>query len=102
MHPKNTTPDKSEYGDDLEVSSLHRVRGEREYYKILRENRHRELIGLLKEFDCVDDGPQRLGLSFWEKFEMKRMLHSKARAASQLINNNQKFIRYSINEDKFS
>lgn len=57
--PHGTVRDRSEYGEDMEVSSLKRLRGERAYYKALKSNRMSKVIDLVLDYDQLDDGLNR-------------------------------------------
>ena len=45
--PTGCTKDLSEYGEDLDISSLSRLSGERAYIKILKHNRMTKVIDIL-------------------------------------------------------
>lgn len=57
--PHGTVKDRSEYGDDLEVSSLSRLRGERAYLQELKRARMEDTIDLVLDYDQLDDGSNR-------------------------------------------
>lgn len=61
------TKDPSEYGEDLDISSLSRLSGERAYLQELKRKRNTELIDIVKEYDQLEDGKDRQPLEYWEK-----------------------------------
>ena len=49
--PYGTEHDKSEYGEDLDISSLSRLKGEREYIKACKHDRMNKVIDLVLDYD---------------------------------------------------
>ena len=49
--PVGCEKDRSEYGDDLEMSSLTRIKGERAYIRALKKGRMEKVIDLVKDYD---------------------------------------------------
>ena len=60
--------DRSEFGDELEISSLSRLRGERHYIKALKDGRMNRVIDLVYDYDQLDDGISRNPLEYDEKY----------------------------------
>ena len=58
----------AEYGDDLDISSLSRLKGERKYLRALKHGRTHSNIDLVLDYDQLDDGANRQGLEYHEKF----------------------------------
>lgn len=52
--PPGTVRDRSEYGDDFEVSSLSRLRGERRYLRALKHGRMNRVIDIVCDYDQLD------------------------------------------------
>lgn len=59
--------DATEY-PDLCMSSLKFIKGERAYYRKIRENRETQCIDLVKEYHDREDNPMSINLTYTEKY----------------------------------
>ena len=72
--PYGTVRDRSEYGESLEISSLSRLRGERDYLRALRYGRVNQVIDIVCEYNELNDGTVRKSqpLDYYERYKTSK------------------------------